>query len=220
MFEDSYKTIASPAEGSYSEKRSKFLAYAFPVQNEQEVKQRLAEIQKKHWDARHHCYAYILGPHKDAYRQNDNGEPSGTAGRPIYGQLLSKDVTNTLVIVVRYFGGIKLGVSGLQNAYKVAAREALDAADIVERTIQETFRVTFEYVKMNDIMQILKDPEVQVIDRQSYMQCIYTISVRQRDADRVTEALRKIPMTEVIPVCFLFISCCLYLSKDLKKTIF
>lgn len=200
MFEDSYKTIAKPAEGSYSEKRSKFLAYAFPVQNEQEVKQRLAEIQKKHWDARHHCYAYILGPHKDAYRLNDNGEPSGTAGRPIHGQLLSKDLTNTLVIVVRYFGGIKLGVSGLQNAYKVAAREALDAADIVERTIQETFRVTFEYVKMNDIMQILKDPEVQVIDRQSYMQCIYTISVRQRDADRITEALRKVPMTEVTPV--------------------
>ena len=200
MFEDTYKTIAKPAEGSYSEKRSKFLAYAFPVQNEQEVKQRLAEIQKKHWDARHHCYAYILGPHKDAYRLNDNGEPSGTAGRPIYGQLLSKDVTNTLVIVVRYFGGIKLGVSGLQNAYKVAAREALDAAIIEERTIQETFRVTFEYTKMNDIMQILKNPEIQIIDRQSYMQCIYTISVRQRDADRITEALRKVPMTEVTPV--------------------
>ena len=198
MFEDSYKTIAKPSEGSYSEKRSKFLAYAFPVQNEQEVKQRLAEIQKKHWDARHHCYAYILGPHKDAYRLNDNGEPSGTAGRPIYGQLLSKDLTNTLVIVVRYFGGIKLGVSGLQNAYKVAAREALDAAVIEERTIQETYRVTFEYVKMNDIMQILKDPEVQVLDRQSYMQCIYTISVRQRDADRITNALRKVPMTEVV----------------------
>ena len=198
MFDDSYKTIAKPAEGSYSEKRSKFIAYAFPVQNEQEVKQRLAEIQKKHWDARHHCYAYILGPHKDAYRLNDNGEPSGTAGRPIYGQLLSKDLTNTLVIVVRYFGGIKLGVSGLQNAYKVAAREALDAAVIEERTIQETFRVTFEYVKMNDIMQILKDPEVQVLDRQSYMQCIYTISVRQRDADRITTALRKVPMTEVV----------------------
>ena len=197
MFDDTYKTIAKPAEGSYSEKRSKFLAYAFPVQNEQEVKQRLAEIQKKHWDARHHCYAYILGPNKDAYRLNDNGEPSGTAGRPIYGQLLSKDLTNTLVIVVRYFGGIKLGVSGLQNAYKVAAREALDAAVIEERTVQETYRVTFEYVKMNDIMQILKDPEVQVLDRQSYMQCIYTISVRQRDADRITTALRKVPMTEV-----------------------
>jgi len=197
MFDDTYKTIAKPAEGSYSEKRSKFLAYAFPVQNEQEVKQRLAEIQKKHWDARHHCYAYILGPHKDAYRLNDNGEPSGTAGRPIYGQLLSKDLTNTLVIVVRYFGGIKLGVSGLQNAYKVAAREALDAAVIEERTVQEQYRVTFEYVKMNDIMQILKDPEVQVLDRQSYMQCIYTISVRQRDADRITGALRKVPMTEV-----------------------
>lgn len=197
MFDDSYKTIAKPAEGSYSEKRSKFLAYAFPVQNEEEVKQRLAEIQKKHWDARHHCYAYILGPHKDAYRLNDNGEPSGTAGRPIYGQLLSKDLTNTLVIVVRYFGGIKLGVSGLQNAYKVAAREALDAAVIEERTIQETFSVTFEYVKMNDIMQILKDPEVQVLDRQNYLQCIYTISVRQRDADRITTALRKVPMTVV-----------------------
>lgn len=200
MFEDSYKTIAKPAEGSYSEKRSKFLAYAFPVQSEQEVKQRLAEIQKKHWDARHHCYAYILGAHKDAYRMNDNGEPSGTAGRPIYGQLLSKDLTNTLVIVVRYFGGIKLGVSGLQNAYKVAAKEALDAAVIEERTVQETFRVTFEYVKMNDIMQILKDPEVQVLDRQSYMQCIYTISVRQRESDRITEALKKVPMTTVEPL--------------------
>ena len=197
MFEDSYRTIAKPAEGSYSEKRSKFLAYAFPVQDEQEVKRRLAEIQKKHWDARHHCYAYILGAHKDAYRLNDNGEPSGTAGRPIYGQLLSKDLTNTLVVVVRYFGGIKLGVSGLQNAYKVAAREALDAAVIEERTVQETYRVTFEYVKMNDIMQILKDPDVQVLDRQSYMQCIYTISVRQREADRITGALRKVPMTTV-----------------------
>ena len=197
MFEDSYKTIAKPAEGSYSEKRSKFLAYAFPVQNEQEVKQRLAEIQKKHWDARHHCYAYILGPHKDAYRLNDNGEPSGTAGRPIYGQLLSKDLTNTLVIVVRYFGGIKLGVSGLQNAYKVAAKEALDTAVIEERTIQEQYRVVFEYVKMNDIMQILKDPEIQVLDRQSDMRCTYTISVRQREADRVTAALRKVAMTEV-----------------------
>lgn len=197
MFEDTYKTIAKPAEGSYSEKRSKFLAYAFPVQNEQEVKQRLAEIQKKHWDARHHCYAYILGPHKDAYRLNDNGEPSGTAGRPIYGQLLSKDLTNTLVIVVRYFGGIKLGVSGLQNAYKVAAKEALDAVVIEERTIQEQYRVVFEYVKMNDVMQILKDPEIQVLDRQSDLRCTYTISVRQRDADRVTNALRKVPMTEV-----------------------
>lgn len=197
MFEDSYKTIAKPAEGSYSEKRSKFLAYAFPVQNEQEVKARLAEIQKKHWDARHHCYAYILGPHKDAYRLNDNGEPSGTAGRPIYGQLLSKDLTNTLVIVVRYFGGIKLGVSGLQNAYKVAAKEALDAAVIEERTVQEQYRVVFEYVKMNDIMQILKDPEIQVLDRQSDMRCTYTISVRQREADRITDALRKVAMTEV-----------------------
>ena len=127
MFEDTYKTIAAAATGSYSEKRSKFLAYAFPVKTEEEVKKHLAELQKKYYDARHHCYAYILGPHKEAYRLNDNGEPSGTAGRPIHGQLLSKDLTDTLVVVVRYFGGIKLGVSGLQNAYKVAAKAALES---------------------------------------------------------------------------------------------
>ena len=195
--DDLYHTIAAPAEGLYKEKGSKFLAFAYPVRTVDEVKEHLDRLRKQYFDARHHCYAYILGPNKDAYRLNDNGEPSGTAGRPIYGQLLSKDLTNTLVIVVRYFGGIKLGVSGLQNAYKVAAREALEAAVIEERTVQETYRVTFEYVKMNDIMQILKDPEVQVLDRQSYMQCIYTISVRQRDADRITTALRKVPMTEV-----------------------
>ena len=140
MFEDTYKTIAAPSVGSYSEKRSKFLAYAFPVETEAQVKERITEIQKKHNDARHHCYAYILGPNKDAYRMNDNGEPSGTAGRPIHGQLLSKDLTNTLVIVVRYFGGIKLGVSGLQNAYKIAAKEALDAATIIEKTIDEVYK--------------------------------------------------------------------------------
>ena len=138
MFEDTYKTISAPATGSYSEKRSKFLAYAFPVKTEAQVKERLTEIQKKHNDARHHCYAYILGPNTDAYRMNDNGEPSVTAGRPIHGQLMSKDLTDTLVIVVRYFGGIKLGVSGLQNAYKIAAKEALDAANIIEKTIDES----------------------------------------------------------------------------------
>lgn len=197
MFDDTYKTIAAPSEGIYSEKRSKFIAYAFPVTSEQEVKQRLVEIQKKHWDARHHCYAYILGPNKDAYRMNDNGEPSGTAGRPIHGQLLSKDLTDVLLVVVRYFGGIKLGVSGLQNAYKVAAKEALDNAKIIEKTVQEKYRVTFEYLHMNEVMQILKHPEITIVDRQSDMQCVYTIMVRLSIADKTISALQKIDQTMV-----------------------
>lgn len=192
MFEDTYKTITSPSTGSYSEKRSKFLAYAFPVQTEQQVKERLTEIQKKHNDARHHCYAYILGPRKDAYRMNDNGEPSGTAGRPIHGQLMSKDLTNTLVIVVRYFGGIKLGVSGLQNAYKIAAKEALEAATIIEMTIDETYEVTFEYLQMNNVMQLMKDPYVTIISQQSDLNCTIQFTVRQREAERIVTALKKL----------------------------
>ena len=191
MFEDTYKTISAPATGSYSEKRSKFLAYAFPVQTEAQVKERLTEIQKKHNDARHHCYAYILGPNKDAYRMNDNGEPSGTAGRPIHGQLMSKDLTNTLVIVVRYFGGIKLGVSGLQNAYKIASKEALDAANIIEKTIDETYEVTFEYLQMNNVMQLMKDPFVTIISQQSDLNCTIRFSVRRREAERIVTALKK-----------------------------
>lgn len=197
MFDDTYKTIDQPSEGIYSEKRSKFIAYAFPVITEQDVKNRLAEIQKKHWDARHHCYAYILGANKDAYRLNDNGEPSGTAGRPIYGQLLSNDLTNTLIVVVRYFGGIKLGVSGLQNAYKLAAKEAISNATIITKTVQEVYKIAFEYVKMNDVMQILKDSSIQILDRQSDMRCTYTISVRLRDADRFIAALKNITATEI-----------------------
>lgn len=192
MFEDTYKTIAAPSVGSYSEKRSKFLAYAFPVQTEAQVKERITEIQKKHNDARHHCYAYILGPNKDAYRMNDNGEPSGTAGRPIHGQLLSKDLTNTLVIVVRYFGGIKLGVSGLQNAYKVAAKEALDAATIIEKTIDEIYDVTFEYLQMNAVMQLMKDPFVTILQQQSDLNCTIRFSIRRREADRIVDALKKV----------------------------
>lgn len=192
MFEDTYKTIAAPSVGSYSEKRSKFLAYAFPVVTEAQVKERITEIQKKHNDARHHCYAYILGPNKDAYRMNDNGEPSGTAGRPIHGQLLSKDLTNTLVIVVRYFGGIKLGVSGLQNAYKIAAKEALEAATIIEKTIDEVYDVTFEYLQMNAVMQLMKDPFVTILQQQSDLNCTIRFSIRRREADRIVDALKKV----------------------------
>ncbi len=192
MFEDTYKTIAGPSEGIYREKGSKFIALAFPVESEAEVKEKLAEIQKQYFDARHHCYSYILGPNKDAYRLNDNGEPSGTAGRPIHGQLLSKDLTNTLVIVVRYFGGIKLGVSGLINAYKTAAKDALDAATIIEKTVDETYKVSFDYSVMNSVMQLLKDPYVSILGQGYEDRYLITFKIRRREADRIVTALKKI----------------------------
>ena len=192
MFEDTYKTIAGPSEGIYREKGSKFIALAFPVQSEAEVKEKLAEIQKQYFDARHHCYSYILGPNKDAYRLNDNGEPSGTAGRPIHGQLLSKDLTNTLVIVVRYFGGIKLGVSGLINAYKTAAKDALDHATIIEKTVDETYKVSFDYSVMNSVMQLLKDPYVTILGQGYEDRYLITFKIRRREADRIVMALKKI----------------------------
>ncbi len=192
MFEDTFKTIAGPSEGVYREKGSKFIALAFPVETEAEVKEKLAEIQKQYFDARHHCYSYILGPNKDAYRLNDNGEPSGTAGRPIHGQLLSKDLTNTLVIVVRYFGGIKLGVSGLINAYKTAAKDALDAATIIEKTVDESYKVSFDYSVMNSVMQLLKDPYVTILGQGYEDRYLISFKIRRREADRLVTALKKI----------------------------
>ena len=192
MFEDTYKTIARPSEGIYREKGSKFIALAFPVESEAQIKEKLAEIQKQYFDARHHCYSYILGPNKDAYRLNDNGEPSGTAGRPIHGQLLSKDLTNTLVIVVRYFGGIKLGVSGLINAYKTAAKDALDHATIIEKTVDETYKVSFDYSVMNSVMQLLKDPYVSILGQGYEDRYMISFKIRRREADRIVTALKKI----------------------------
>ena len=135
MTEITIKTLSAPAEAIYKEKRSKFLAFAYPVENETEIKDKIAALKKKYHDARHHCYAYILGADKSAYRMNDDGEPSGTAGRPIHGQLLSKEVTNVLIVVVRYFGGVKLGTGGLRVAYKLAAKEVLEKATIIEKKI-------------------------------------------------------------------------------------
>lgn len=197
LFEDTYKTLTTSSEGLYSEKKSKFIALAIPVSSEEEVKEKLADIRKQYHDARHHCYAYILGPDKSGYRMNDDGEPSGTAGRPIYGQLLSFDVTNVLLVVVRYFGGIKLGVSGLLNAYKLAAKMALENANIVEKTIEETYKVSFDFPEMNAVMQLLKDPEIKILEQNFDMQNIIRFSVRQREADRFLSALQKLPNVKV-----------------------
>ena len=192
MFDDTYHTIAGPAEGLYKEKGSKFLAFAFPVRSVEEVKQHLDRLRKEYFDARHHCYAYILGPRKDAYRVNDDGEPSGTGGRPIHGQLLSADLTDTLIVVVRYFGGILLGASGLANAYKAAARDAIGHADVVEKTIDVIYRLHFEYALMNDVMRMLKELGVQPRNQEFNLDCRMDVSVRQSQSVRVYDALSKL----------------------------
>ena len=192
MFNYTYRTIAKESEGLYKEKGSRFIALAYPVRTDEEVKQHVADVKKKYYDARHHCYAYILGANKDAYRMNDDGEPSGTAGRPIHGQLLSKDLTDTLIIVIRYFGGIKLGVSGLINAYKTAAKDALDNNTIVERFVEEDYQLHFPPLSMNKVMQLLKRETVKITDQQYDTDCIIRFTVQKRDADNLLEALRKV----------------------------
>ena len=192
MFNYTYRTIAKESEGLYKEKGSRFIALAYPVRTEEEVKQHVAEVKKKYYDARHHCYAYILGANKDAYRMNDDGEPSGTTGRPIHGQLLSNDLTDTLIIVIRYFGGIKLGVSGLINAYKTAAKDALDNNTIVEKFVEEDYQLRFPPLSMNKVMQLLKRETVKITDQQYDTDCIIRFTVQKRDTDNLLEALRKV----------------------------
>ena len=186
---DLYKTIKEKAEGTYSEKRSKFLAFAIPVSTVDEVKQLVADYQKKYYDARHVCYAYMLGAERTEFRANDNGEPSGTAGKPILGQINSNELTNILIIVVRYFGGIKLGTSGLIVAYRMAAAEAISAAEIVERTVDEDVTFMFEYPLMNEVMKVVKDLEPEIISQQFDMDCQMTLRIRKGDMGRLKERL-------------------------------
>jgi len=189
MFDDTYNTIKAPSEGIYKEKGSKFLAFAFPVRTVEEVKVHLDALRKDYFDARHHCYAYILGPNKDAWRANDDGEPSGTGGRPIYGQLLSADLTDTLIVVVRYFGGILLGASGLANAYKTAARDAIEHAEIIEKTIDVRYRLHFEYALMNDVMRIIKEFGVVPQNQDFNLDCRLEVEVRQSLSVRFYDAI-------------------------------
>ena len=192
MFDDTYHTIKAPAEGLYKEKGSKFLAFAFPVRTADEVKVHLDKLRKDYFDARHHCYAYILGPAKDAWRANDDGEPSGTGGRPIYGQLLSADLTDTLIVVVRYFGGILLGASGLANAYKTAARDAIDHATIIEKTIDVHYRLHFEYAALNDVMRIVKDFGLTPRNQDFNLDCRLDIDVRQSISVQLYDTITKL----------------------------
>ena len=197
MFDDTYRTIAAPAEGLYKEKGSKFLAFAYPVRTTDEVKAHLEALRKDYFDARHHCYAYVLGPNKDAWRANDDGEPSGTGGRPIYGQLLSADLTDTLIVVVRYFGGILLGASGLANAYKTAARDAIDHAQIIEKTIDVRYRLHFEYALMNDVMRIIKDFDLKPENQHFDLDCTLELSVRQSLSVRLSDAVANLRAVKI-----------------------
>ena len=192
MVQDTYKTIADVSEGLYTEKRSKFIAVALPVKTVEEIKEHLEVYQKKYYDARHVCYAYMLGHERKDFRANDNGEPSGTAGKPILGQINSNELTDILVIVVRYFGGIKLGTSGLIVAYKAAAAEAIAAATILEKTVDDEVTVFFEYPFMNDVMRIVKEEEPEIVHQSYDMDCRMTLRIRRSCMPRLRERLSKV----------------------------
>ena len=183
---DSYKTIIKASkEGLFKDRGSKFYGYAFPVTNEEEIKEKIELLKKQHYNARHWCYAWQLGKNYDHYRANDDGEPSNSAGMPIYGQLQSFNVTNILVVVVRYFGGTKLGVGGLIKAYKNGAKLALENSIIIHKTIDEVFLIKFEYPEMNTIMRIIKDENISIINQKMELDCQFIISIRKKEAIRI-----------------------------------
>jgi uncharacterized YigZ family protein len=183
---DSYKTIKQASkEGLFKDRGSKFYGYAFPVTNEEEIKEKIELLKKQHYNARHWCYAWQLGKKYDHYRANDDGEPSNSAGMPIYGQLQSFNVTNILVVVVRYFGGTKLGVGGLIKAYKNGAKLALENSIIIHKTIDEVFLIKFEYPEMNTIMRIIKDENISIINQKMELDCQFIISIRKKEAIRI-----------------------------------
>ena len=196
--EDTYRTIVAPSEGLYKEKGSKFLAFAFPVISEEQIKEHIAALKDKYFDARHHCYAYCLGANKARFRMNDDGEPSSTAGKPIYGQILSNDLTDILVVVIRYFGGTKLGVPGLINAYKTATADAIANAEIVEKTVNVIYTIQFDYIVMNSVMKIVKDCAPEVLDRRFENICTMVLSIRESEADHLWSLLEKVETLTLI----------------------
>ena len=189
---DTYLTIQDKSEGIYTEKRSKFLAFAHPVETIDEIKDLLTDYKKKYYDARHVCYAYMLGPERTDFRVNDDGEPSSTAGRPILGQINSRELTNILVVVIRYFGGVKLGTSGLIVAYREAATEALSAATVIEKTIEETVTFTFPYVMMNSVMRVVKELNPRIVEQKYDETCIMTLAIKRSMAPMLEERLNKL----------------------------
>ncbi|QPH40283.1 IMPACT family protein [Pedobacter endophyticus] len=192
LFDDSYKTIQSPSEGIFRDRGSKFIAYAYPIRSEDQVKPILTHLKAEHAKARHWCYAYRLTPDRSVFRINDDGEPSGTAGRPILNCLLSADITNVLVVVVRYFGGTLLGVPGLINAYKNASLEALASANVITKTINDVYEITFNYLQMNHVMKLVKDENLDVLKQQFDVDCLLRIEIRKAQLNHVLARFDKL----------------------------
>lgn len=185
---DIYKTIASPSEEIlFKEKNSKFFGYAFPVTSEEEIKNYLDILRKQHFGAVHFCYAFQIGTDKIQYRANDDGEPSNTAGAPIYGQIQSFGLTNILVVVVRFFGGIKLGVGGLISAYRISAQMALEASEIIEKTINIHYIVSFDYKNMNKVMRVIKEKNLEIISQNMNESCEIEIATRKKNAEQIVD---------------------------------
>lgn len=198
LFDDIYKTISKPSEGTFRDKGSKFIAYAYPFRDENELKDLLASVKSEHPKARHWCYAYRLSPDRTVFRVNDDGEPSGSAGRPILNTLLSNDLTDIIVIVVRYFGGTLLGIPGLINAYKNATQEALDVAEIIERTQEDVYKIDFDYLQMNDVMRIIKEDNLEILKQDFDNRCSITFSVRKLHVNQVVHKMEGIENSKLI----------------------
>ena len=188
---DTYKTIANPSEEVlFKEKSSKFFGYAFPVCSQDEIKTNLEHLKKQHFGAVHFCYAYQIGTEKVEFRANDDGEPSNSAGMPIYGQIQSFELTNILIVVVRYFGGTKLGVGGLISAYKTTAQMALEAAEIIDKTIDVNFNISFDYKNINKVMRIIKEKKLIVISQKMELDCEIEITTRKKNAEEIFDIFK------------------------------
>lgn len=190
--EDTYKTIAKPAEALFKEKMSRFLSFSYPVNTAEEVKEIISQLQKKYYDARHICYAYMIGHERLDFRANDNGEPSGTAGKPILGQINSYGLTNVLIVVVRYFGGIKLGTGGLVVAYREAAKLVIEESELIEKKVEQFFEIEFDYISMNDVMRVVKEESPQVISQSFDNRCQMRLSIRKALANQLYQRLKDI----------------------------
>lgn len=194
---DTYNTVSAPSEGIFKDKGSRFLAFLYPVKNEEEIRELLQKIKKEHYNARHHCYAWRLGKEEIRFRANDDGEPSSTAGKPILGQLVSKQLTQVLLVVVRYFGGILLGTGGLIHAYREAAADAIRNASIETRLIEEEFQLNFNYSELNAVMQIIKNENLTQTSVNLTEKCKITFSVRKSDIERILSLFRNIYGVEI-----------------------
>ena len=195
---DQYKTIKKPSlEVIFKDRGSKFLGYAFPISSDKEVSPIISQLKDNHHKARHWCYAWRLGVEKVSFRVNDDGEPNNSAGNPIYGQILSFDLTNVLIVVVRYFGGTKLGVGGLINAYKTSAKLALEASEIIQKTIDVNFELRFDYVNMNKVMRLIKERNINIVRQEMNMNCNFEISIRKKDAERIKSAFENLRCVQI-----------------------